>query len=54
MQTNGLARQPNNQRCYNALARIEERIDSLAGSKYFRILDLSSGYWQVGIKEAEN
>ena len=36
-----------------ALARIEERIDSLAGSKYFRILDLSSVYWQVGIKEAE-
>ena len=36
-----------------ALPTIEERIDSLAGSKYFRKLDLRSGYWQVGIKETE-
>ena len=36
-----------------SLPRIEETIDSLSGSKYFSKLDLRSGYWQVGIKEAD-
>ena len=36
-----------------SLPRIEETIDTLAGSKYFSKLDLRSGYWQVGIKEAD-
>ena len=31
----------------------EETIDSLSGAKYFSKLDFSSGYWQVGIKEAD-
>ena len=33
------------------LPRIEEILDSLAGSKYFSVLDLKSGYHQVEIKE---
>ena len=36
-----------------SLPRIEETIDTLAGSKYFSKLDLRSGYWQVGVKEAD-
>ena len=36
-----------------SLPRIEETIDSLSGAKYFSKLDLRSGYWQVGIKEAD-
>ena len=36
-----------------SLPRIEETIDTSAGSKYFSKLDLRSGYWQVGIKEAD-
>ena len=36
-----------------SLPRIEETIDSLSGSKYFSKLDRRSGYWQVGIKEAD-
>ena len=36
-----------------SLPRIEETIDTLSGSKYFSKLDLRSGYWQVGIKEAD-
>ena len=35
-----------------SLPRIDETIDSLAGSKFFTILDLLSGYWQVGLTEA--
>ena len=35
------------------LPRIEETIDSLSVAKYFSKLDLRSGYWQVGIKEAD-
>ena len=33
------------------LPRIEELLDSLAGSKYFSVLDLKSGYHQVEIAE---
>jgi len=29
------------------LPRIDESLDALAGSKYFSMLDLLSGYWQV-------
>ena len=36
-----------------SLPRIEETIDSLSGAKYFSKLDFRSGYWQVGIKEAD-
>lgn len=36
-----------------SLPRIEETIDSLAGSKYYSKLDLRSGYWQVEIKEED-
>ena len=36
-----------------SLPRIEETIDTLVGSKYFSKLDLRSGYWQVGVKEAD-
>ena len=35
-----------------SLPKIEETIDTLARYKYFSKLDLRSGYWQVGIKEA--
>jgi len=35
-----------------ALPRIEEILDSLAGNKYFTVLDMKSGYHQVGIEEA--
>ena len=31
------------------LPRIDESIDSLAGSSWFSTLDLASGYWQVGV-----
>jgi len=31
------------------LLRIDESLDTLAGSKYFSTLDLLSGYWQVPI-----
>ena len=36
-----------------SLPRIEETIDTFTGSKYFSTLDLRSGYWQVGVKEAD-
>ena len=36
-----------------SLPRIEETIDSLAGSKYFSKLDLRSGYWKCEIKEED-
>ena len=36
-----------------SLPRIEETIYSLSGAKYFPKLDLRSGYWQIGIKEAD-
>ena len=29
------------------LPRIDDHLDSLAGSKYFTVLDLSAGFWQV-------
>jgi transposase InsO family protein len=34
-----------------ALPRIEELLDTLAGSKYFSVLDLKSGYHQVEVRE---
>ena len=36
-----------------ALPRIEDTLDSLAGSKIFSTLDLRSGYWQVEIAEED-
>lgn len=33
------------------LPRIEETLDSLAGSKVYTILDLNSGFWQIEIRE---
>lgn len=35
------------------LPRIDDSIDCLSGSKWFSTLDLSSGYWQVGMKEED-
>ena len=29
------------------LARINETLEQLAGTKYFSTLDMASGYWQV-------
>ena len=33
------------------LPRIDNTLEALKGAKYFSILDLKSGYWQVPIKE---
>ena len=35
-----------------ALPRIEEVLDSLGGSKYFSVLDMKSGYYQVELNES--
>ncbi|KAL5502192.1 hypothetical protein EMCRGX_G008924 [Ephydatia muelleri] len=35
------------------LPRIDETLESLAGSKYFSTLDSASGYWQVEVEEAD-
>ena len=32
------------------LPRIDETLDSLGGKKWFCVLDLQSGYWQIGMK----
>ena len=32
------------------LPRIDASLDALAGSRYFSILDLTSGYWQVPLE----
>ena len=37
-----------------ALPRIEEILDTLAGSKYFTVLDMKSGYHQVELLEEHN
>ncbi|PAA63164.1 hypothetical protein BOX15_Mlig027025g2 [Macrostomum lignano] len=39
--------------CTFPLPLIEESFDSLAGSKVFSSLDLTSAYWQVGIREQD-
>lgn len=33
------------------LSRLEDALDRLHGDKYFKTLDLLSGYWQVGFQE---
>ena len=35
------------------LPRIDDTLQSLAGSKWFSNIDLLSGYWQVGIAEKD-
>jgi len=35
------------------LPRIDDTLDTLAGSKLFSTLDLLSGYWQVEVAEAD-
>ncbi|KAK3090931.1 hypothetical protein FSP39_015821 [Pinctada imbricata] len=35
------------------LPRIDETLDTLAGSRWFSTLDLASGYWQVGVAECD-
>ena len=35
------------------IPRIDDSIDTLAGSKYFTTLDLASGYWQVPMNEED-
>ncbi|KAJ8017967.1 hypothetical protein HOLleu_44301 [Holothuria leucospilota] len=35
------------------LPRIDDTLDTLAGSKWFCTLDLASGYWQVEVKESD-
>ncbi|POM78809.1 LOW QUALITY PROTEIN: Hypothetical protein PHPALM_3620 [Phytophthora palmivora] len=35
------------------LPRIDETLDHLRGTRYFTTLDLHSGYWQVGVAEAD-
>jgi hypothetical protein len=35
------------------LPRVDDCIDSLSGAKYFSSLDLNSGYWQVGMSDAD-
>ena len=32
------------------MPRIDNRLNSLAGSKWFTTLDLASGYWQVELR----
>ena len=35
------------------LPRIDQTLESLAGSMYYSTLDLKSGYWQVGLSEVD-
>ena len=35
------------------LPRIDEALDSLAGSQYFSALDLKAGYWQIPLSDAD-
>ena len=34
------------------MPRIEDILDRLSGSKYFSVLDLTSGYWQIEVEES--
>ena len=36
------------------LPRIDDTLDQLAGRRYFSALDLTSGYWQVPLREGDN
>ena len=38
--------------CY-PLPRIDDTLDTLAGTKWFSTLDLQSGYWQVEIADID-
>ena len=31
------------------MPRIDDSLDALGGNKYSSVMDLSSGYWQVGV-----
>ena len=33
------------------LPRIEDALSRLEGARYFSILDMQAGYWQVGFEE---
>ena len=35
------------------LPRIDDSLDALGGNKYFSVMDLSSGYWQVGVHPSD-
>ena len=35
------------------LPRIDECLDALAGAKYFSVMDLTSGYWQVEVAKED-
>ena len=35
------------------LPRVDDTLDTLAGSKYFTTLDLASGYWQVEVAKED-
>ena len=35
------------------LPRVDDTLDTLAGSRLFTTLDLKNGYWQVEVEEAD-
>ena len=38
--------------CY-PLPRVDDTLDTLSGAQWFSILDLKSGYWQVGLHQED-